>query len=328
MKPPLIDAHCWNDIDFEEAENLLLSSNIQKITSVYDYLHIPDRKYNPTALLLFFDNGLKAVFKPNRSPNRMQAALMAYHFSQFMDFKFVPPTVIRTINGENGVVRFFVEDVNELQHNFISNLTPLEKSNIYVFYFVLGECDANLYNVLFERRSGKPVLVDNETCLTASFMPYGDYPFRSLAIHNLKISISSPEEYERFPLKEISKLSSCSKSYLKNIFHDMTESAFDDYFIPWCFKRRPFLHDGNMYFVRWNNAYWIRKNFMYYEQIYKNFLPQVFSEKTICQLRKIDCKSLRSFLPNFFISNTILFGILHRRDVILKEASRLNKFCN
>ena len=58
---------------------------------------------------------------------------MAYRFSQFMDFKFVPPTVTRMIEGKNGVVRFFVEDTGDLQDHFTKTLTPLEKSDIYVF---------------------------------------------------------------------------------------------------------------------------------------------------------------------------------------------------
>lgn len=328
MKSPYINLHCWNNIDFKEIESLLLSSSVQKTTSIYEYLNIPDRKYNPSApLLLSLENGLKAVFKPNRSSDQIKAALMAYQFSQFMGFKFVSPTVTRTINGKNGVVRFFVEETVELKHKFIKNLTHLEKSNIYVFYFVLGECDANKYNVLFEIKSGIPLLVDNETSMTTSFMPYGDYPFLSLKMNNLKISISSPEEYKRFPVKEIRKVNSYSMTYLKDIFNDMAKQEFNNYFIPWCLERRAFLHDGNMYFIQWNNAYWIRKNFIYYEQIYKNFLPKVFSEKTINKLKNLNHKILDSFLPNFSISKSIIYGILYRRDVLLQEAFRLNKFC-
>ena len=327
MKTSHISALCWSDIDFKETEHRLLSPKVKKITSVYEYLNIPDRRYNPTALLLFLDNGLKAIFKPNRSPNQRQAALMAYRFSQFMNFKFVPPTVTRTINGKNGIVRFFVEKVDELQKKHIKNLTPVEKSNIYIFYYVLGEWDANKYNVLFEVASGKPVLVDNENNTTVSFIPYGDYPFRSFKIKDRKMTISSPEEYAKFPLEKVKKINNNSIIYLKNLLNDMTESEFDKYFIPWCFKRRTFLHDGNMYFVQWNNAYWIRHNFMYYMEIFKDFLPTVFSEETIEQLKNLDCKTLESFLPDFSIKKAIIFGILHRRNVVLREAYKLNRFC-
>ena len=326
MKQPLIKTRFWNDISFEETEELLLSSQIKKIIPVYEYLNIPDRGYNPTAFLLFLDKGLKAVFKPDRYPHQIQSALTAYRFSQFMNFKFVPPTVTRTINGKNGIVRFFVEDVDDLQHKFVEHLTPSEKSDIYTFYFVLGECDANRYNVLFEASSGKPVLVDNETSMTASFIPYGDYPFRSLQTENLEISISSAEEYERFPLNAVRELSDYSTIYLRKVFYDMDESEFNRYFIPWYIKRLTFLN-GPLSFVRWKNSYWIRKNFMYYTQIYKNFLPEIFSEKTMERLKALEYKTLNSLLPLFSIPKAIVFGILHRRDVLLKEAFRLNKFC-
>ena len=36
--------------------------------------------------------------------------------------------------------------------------------------------------------------------------------------------------------------------------------------------------------------------------------------------------TLASFLPEFSINETIIFGILHRRDVLLKEASKLNNW--
>lgn len=324
MKSSLINTHCWNDIDFQEAESLLLSLNVQKITSIYEYLNIPDRQYNPTALLLFLDNGLKAVFKPNRSSRQIQAALMAYRFSQFMNFKFIPPTVTRTINDKKGVVRFFVENADELKCKFIKNLTPLEKSNIYVFYFILGEWDANKYNVLFEKVSGKPVLVDNETNTTVSFIPYGDYPFRLFKIKSQEMIISSSAEYKQFPFEEVKKINNYSMTYLKNMLHDMTEPEFNNYFIPWCFERRAFLHDGNMYFVRWNNGYWIRHNFTYYTEIFKDFLPKVFSEKTINQLKKLNYRILDSFLPDFSINKAIIYGILYRRDVLLREVLLLN----
>ena len=318
---------CWNNTSFKEIEQKLLLSNIKRTISVYEYLNIPDRKYNPTAFLLFLDNDLKAVFKPDRFHNQRQGAVMAYKFSQFMNFKFVPPTVIRTLNGKKGIVRFVIESVSELKEQYIKNLSPVERSDIFVFYFVLGERDANRYNVLFEISSGKPVLVDNETNTTVSFIPYGDFPFRSSGIKGGELTITSPEEYAKFPLEQVKKTNSNSLTELKSMLSDMLDSEFEGYFIPWCFNRRAYLHDGNLYFVRWNNAYWIRHNMIYYKEIFKDLLPHIFSKKTIEQLKKLDYQVLKSFLPDYAIKDSIIFAILYRRDVLLKEAYRLNRFC-
>lgn len=326
MKQSNIKNNSWYDIDFEKTEKLLFSSNIKKIIPLYEYLNIPDRQFNPTPFLLFLENDLKAVFKPNRYFPRIHSALMAYRFSQFMNFKLVPPTITRTINGKKSLVRFFIEKTDCLQDKFTKNLTPVETSDIYTFYFVLGEWDANKYNVLFETSSGKPVLIDNETSMTASFIPYGDYPFRSFKIKNLNLSIASPEEYENFPCNEIKKLNNYSMAYLQKIFYDMTETEFNNYFMPWCFERLNFLNDGNMYFVRWNNAYWIKHNFTYYTEIFRNFLPTVFSKKTIDKLQKLNHDIITSFLPDSSIQETIISGILYRRGILLKEAFKLNNF--
>lgn len=72
----------------------------------------------------------------------MASALMAYRFSQFMNFKLVPPTVIREINGKKGIVQLFIDGVNGKSYDAIKKLHPIQKSNIYTFYYVLG-----IYNV-------------------------------------------------------------------------------------------------------------------------------------------------------------------------------------
>ena len=316
----------WNQMDFKETEQLLLSSEITKTATLYKYLNIQGRRFNPTASLLFFDSGLKAVFKPGRSFRNAMSALMAYRFSQFMNFGFVPPTVIRKIDGETGPVRLFIEHTDELQYKFVRNLSPAEKSDIYTFYFVLGEHDANKYNVLFETDSCRPVLVDNETCMTTPFIPYGDYPFRSLKIKSKRVSVSSPEDWQDFPLKEVKELNDYSPACLKKILYDMDEMEFNRYFIPWCIKRHKFLN-GCLSFVKWRNAYWVRKNFMYYTQIYKNFLPTIFSKKTMERLKKLNEKTLADFLPDYLIPKAVIFGILHRRGIILKTAGELDRFC-
>ena len=275
-------------LDFKETEQKLLESPIQKIQPIYAYLNIPDRKYNRYApFILFLKNGLKAVYKPKRSRFQRCSVLMAYRFSEFMEWKFVPPTVQREVNGEENLVRLFIENTNYLKPYILRKLSPVQKSNLYTFYFVLGEHDANKYNVLFEKHSNEIILIDNETCITVPFISYLDYPFRSLGIKDSKLSICSHKDYRNFPLDKIQTLKKreISISYLRKVFYDMEDFDFYDYLIPWIIERADFL-EGNLCFVKWKGVYWIKKNFNYYKEIYKNLVPISFSKGMIKKLIK------------------------------------------
>lgn len=109
--------NCWNNINFNQMEEKLLTLPVRLKIPIYEYgterkwhkrkyKHILRGKHDVS--ILFFDNNLKAVFKPN-APLYMEKSVRAYQFSKFMGFHFVPPTVIRTINGERGTVQLFVE---------------------------------------------------------------------------------------------------------------------------------------------------------------------------------------------------------------------------
>lgn len=109
--------NCWNDIDFKQMEQKLLTSPVRRKIPIYEYGSKNKKIYNKQKYkdvgvrevsILFFDNNLKAVFKPDE-PLYIERSVRAYRFSNFMGFHFVPPTVIRTVNGKRGSVQLFVE---------------------------------------------------------------------------------------------------------------------------------------------------------------------------------------------------------------------------
>ena len=46
------------------------------------------------------------------------------------------------------------------------------------------------------------------------------------------------------------------------------------------------LLDETLYFIKWKNGYWLKKNFSIYKQIWKEFQPTVFSKRTLRNLQK------------------------------------------
>ena len=292
----------------------MLTSPVKKKIPLHEYLNIQRTKHNPKIFILFLNNNVKAVFKPGRSSSSMNSALMAYQFSQFMKLKLVPPTVVREINGERGIVQFFVDGIDGHKYDFVTYLTPVQKSNIYTFYFVLGEYDNPKRNLLFGKNCRKPALIDNEYSLKISFIVFGDYPFIAYKIKGLKLSLNNPQEFKRFPIDQVRHFKkTVSPLKLKQIFNNIDHDNLNH-----IYSYSPFGDD--FYYVKWKNSYWLKHNFKDYKYVYKDFVPVIFSKQTISRLKKLNPININSFLTSYPIPKEKIFGILYRRDILLKKA--------
>ena len=317
---------CWNDIDFKKTEYQLLTSPILTRISIEEYLKIKQFPGNPEVFILFFKNGLKGVLKPNRSDYQMYFSVMAYRFSQFMEWKLIPPTVVRTIKGETGSVQLFIESKTfNKQH-----LSPIQKSNIFIHYFVTGNKDAKQKHILIGKNCRMPALIDNETAFLNTYIQYGDYPFIQYPIKNLRFALSNIKDYEKFPINKIQSVNlnqvNSGVKFLKKTFVGLSMEDLNDLSRMFFDKYSP----QNLYFVKWKNSYWIKFNLYQMHLISKEFLPRVFQKKTICKLKSLNSNVLNSFLPSsapFSLSKETIFSILYRRDIILKEAKKFGVDC-
>ena len=309
----------WNDIDFKLTE---------KILSLHEYLKIPERKkiqdlsgknINRSIFILFLEGNIKAIFKPNRQLNAIKSAYMAYQLSQFMRLRLVPPTVIRTINGDTGIVQLFVDSVTAKEISHLENLTALKKSQIYIFNFILGEHNPHKGNFLFGKKCKAPALIDNEFVFWPAYFKYGDYPFVSYSKSMKHVSSGSFMAHKVFPKDKIMSLKAQSifsskalSSYEKNII----EGHFD-----WFYSAKE-LTDGFLYFARSKDIFWIKKNFIAYAYMYKQFLPLLVSKKIVKQLKKLNYNNLAFLIEPFDVQKGIILGILHRRDIVLEKISK------
>ena len=323
-----------------------------------------EEKYGPGGwkahkkiFILFFDNNLKAVFKPSE-PHDREKSILAYRFSNFMEFYFIPPTVIRTIDGETGPVQLFVEG-NSIglltaarNSSFMStlfnafripyffsgrgkkkateismsdnhndtfnrqNLSEIQKSDIYIYYFVLGNTDPGPSDILISRRCKLPVLIDNDD-IELTYHSYGDYPYTPF-LADKDLDISSTEDFKTFPLNKVQFLKT-SLFELEKSLPDMKVNDFNNFkkFIQKAFEWTS-LSENGIYFVKWKGNFWIKKNFETHF-IYKN-PPFVFSGKTLKNLKRLNEGILRDlFLQK---DRSKISGWFHRRDVIIEVAKK------
>ena len=322
------DCEAWNDINFKLTEKKLLKSPIKKILPLHEYLKKPKRKtllgvdqkpINRSIFILFLEDNLKAVFKPNRSSTAMESAYLAYQFSQFMKLKLVPPTVIRTINGNTGIVQLFIDSITAKKTDPSKNLTAIKKSQIYIFNFVLGESNPHKGNFLFGKKCNSPALIDNELVFWPAYFEYGDYPYISYSKtmeHGVSGSLIAYRDFPKNKIISLKAQSIFSNETISPTHKELIKKHFEWFFSP------KYLTDGLLHLaIGEKDILWIKQNFQDYTYIYKQFLPTAVPKKIIRQLKELNHDNLASLFYLFKARKNIILGILHRRDIVLKKMS-------
>lgn len=340
--------NCWNHIDFKKTEKSLSEVRIKKITPFYSYYarykkNFPtwnykifmERHKKKPIFILTLNNALKAIFKPKskeRLIEAIQSSVIAYNFSRALGLRLVPPTVIRKIQGKIGSVQLFIDNtimgVHDIQS--IEKLKPVQKGNIYIFYFVAGVFDVNYLNILISKNCSKPVIVDNDSMLKIALIPYGKHPFVLYPIKWEYFPLMSVKSFEAVPFEKSFSVFNPSWNLLKRHFSGLNDLQIKS--LQTDFLKRG-KHQKKKYFsyFRYRGGYWIGSEEIFsLEGVYKHLLPlnnkKFFSEKTVQALKKLNYRSLRKLFPKksrFKIYDSKVYGILHRRNVILREYKKL-----
>ena len=214
---------------------------------------------NSSIFILFLNNNLKAIFKPERKfESSIKSAYMAYRLPQFMNLKLVPPTVIRTINGKTGIVQLFIDSWTGKQIDPVKNLTTLEKSKIYIFSFILGEHDLHPGNLLIGKRCKQPALVDNGSAFWPAVFKYNDYPFVPYT-KTMTTPSGNFMNLKEFPENKITSIK--VNTIFSNINLSQDKKDLIRIHFSW-FGGPEELVDKNFIFVDdWKGALWIKKKF-------------------------------------------------------------------
>ena len=336
---------CWNHINFEKTEKMLLSGSVKKKIPFYEYYKeqeilegIPEEEiekqtffkerkrlhHNRSHLfVLFYHNGLKVIFKEKEFEELIKT-IFAYKISRLLDIKIVPPTVPGRIDGEGGCVQLFVEN-DRSNRAYFENLSSIEKGDLYLYIFLTGLVDTHYENILISKKCLKPVFVDLDTIkiIRAEFeevppfemIPIGD-PFLDQKDYK-KLYLQKPIKSEIPPLEDLEK-----------IFTGLKEDKI-------LFLRKRFkMTDKNATsFFKHKEAWWVK--YSRKDRITRYLLPfssESLSDKTLRKLKKIDKKSIRGLLKLYKMDSyigaketywsSVINGIFYRKNLIFKAIEK------
>ena len=304
------------------------------------------RKFYAKRFVIIFKAGagLKAVFKPGKKRNK---EVRAYRFARFMGFDFVPPALVRTIDGEPGALKLFVEGelvryvyrgpsrrrapsmFSEIFRRFFrrgfkdvsyDQLCMKEKSDIFTFYFVGGATDIK-NDSLVSKKCRRIVLIDNDEGRLAFHPSVGDYQWVPFPDLDKPVEpINKPSDFKSFPLEKAQSVPAAV--FLQDGFADGVNPKDYRHFkefaqdaVSW----NEISPSGKIHFVRWKGGYWVRLNFKSLETVYKD-PPKVFSRRTLEKLKQLNEGILRDELD--VKDRSGIAGWLHRRDLLLKAAAK------
>ena len=276
--------------------------------------------------VLFYSNGLKAIWKGrdysntdgiSRDQNR---SITAYNISKFIDLKLIPPTVSRSIDGEEGLVQLFVEHINDNKASNIKELTNKEKINLYTLAFLLGHIDVSHYNVLISKNCRFPVLVDNDQIGRSVIEKYGSTPFEIINRYNSMDKI----DFKSIPFEKTVTLENPSLKLLRNTFSNLSFYRIKN------LKRyyKDIYEDNNKltYIIHKNRVYIYRKPYLYKYLIPISKNIQDHSIKTIKQVKILNEASLKEIVYGHLKEDsTFLNGILYRKEQFLEAIKEYSK---
>lgn len=111
--------------------------------------------------------------KPETLPKRERAA---YLVSRFLGFDFVPPTVLRDIDGRHGSAQEFIPDSKTFDHLDIREFRSLPVASLvklWIFDYIIWNLDRHKGNILY--RNGDIIAIDHGFSFAgkANYYPYG-----------------------------------------------------------------------------------------------------------------------------------------------------------
>lgn len=137
----------------------------QKLRQVLetDSFEITDKKpggSNPKKVIRFA-NGVEAIFKPNTENTTyvsVEGEMAAYELDDLLDFRVVPMTVRREVNGVSGSLQYFLSKVEGGKTEYISH--PYFK-RLKVLDYLISNRDRQIGNLMYWPEGDRLVAIDN-----------------------------------------------------------------------------------------------------------------------------------------------------------------------
>ncbi len=276
-------------------------------------------EFEGKVFLVELDNGLKAVFKclSEEEMDDAYAEVAAYHASIELGFPYIPPTVMRSMEGMKGSLQLFVDTpIDALAPGIfkqaLEKADPEEVANLKVFYFVFGQWDTGAHNILIldGQETKHLIAIDNSGIKQRQYVRYGELPFVRT---NYSEKLKTNDWYGvPFPFDQAKTIQHPTPEKLKEVFGN----AFPDSFYQ-SFKS----YQSSLTYVIYQNSLW--RQFHGGESEFVKSYTATISEKTYQALQHLDISLLNKFFKEAkgaeFLKDAYLEAILERRDQVLQK---------
>ncbi len=253
--------------------------------------------------------GLKAIFKTRQYA---YAEVAAYNLSQVMGLGLVPPTVLRTIDGEFGSLQLFIPSMGTIEKN-LHKVSSKLLSDMQIFYFIAGQWDVHSGNQLVYERDGKIclALIDNAGMLHRQQVIYGHIPFVEKGGGNRRNKPSVNPS--KFPFSEGRRLEFTSYSAFSDFMRPFIEKSHREAL--WLKKKR-------VPYIIWRDSLWMQ---IYKYSVSKPAFTSVYYASTLKAAERLNYKLLRTVWEEGYHVDPphyedLIKLMLYRRDQLIEAA--------
>ncbi|PCI73158.1 hypothetical protein COB28_04885 [Candidatus Dependentiae bacterium] len=297
----------WHDKSIAE---YLKTASVKNIIPMREFLESAGKKddFTNEVSLIELEGGIRAVFKPGED-NYFEE--VAYNVSCHLEYPYVPPTVMRTINNQEGSLQLFVETEIDLlddgmYEQMFEKFDENDINNLKLFYFVFGQWDSGAYNLLAYEYEKKvyAIAIDNEGFANMQKVRYGELPYIRICYDE---SFKTNDFDIPFPFDSYKILKKSSKD-------DMNQDFVKK--LPDWFRTAPYNHRK---YILYQDGFWCQFH-AFNDKFIKSYVD-ICSEKIYQTLQKLDRSTLHSLykkvLNNGLFKEAQIDDILERRDQVL-----------
>ena len=270
--------------------------------------------------------GTEAVFKALLPDDYgdIHAEVAAFKASQFLGFPNVPPTILRTINGETGSLQLYVKPSEDslkpgVYKAALKQVSPKELADLKLFYFVFGQFDSGPHNIIIQKKQKQThlIAIDNSGIRNRQYVRYGELPFIRFCYSE---RFNTQDFSDPFPFEKV--------KHIKNRNEKSLHKEFGNTLFPPDFKRLT-KNSAPLYYVIYQNSLWIQfnKNNSDFVLSYTDYYPK----ESIAALKKLNISVLQQIFSDAkkagfnseFLTKNYMYSILERRDQILKASKKV-----
>lgn len=314
-----LQSYEWRD-HLDEIEQQLKQAPFTKIKSI-----IPMREHlkslgkqeagSHPVFLVEFEDGLRAVWKPEMKPGAVAGEAIAYHAARMIGLRNVPPCV--ELDSRRGVLCYYVhssidiKSANEKQRKEIfSKISPKEISDMLVFHFLFGQNDRHFGNILVDDQY-RIVLIDNESIrmLTQFNLNGVSYARRATLKHELR---SKDDEFygTPFPFDRVRFLNMNNPAVVEGFLRN-TDANLDVLNM-----QVKGIENKMLPMILWRNIFWtpVRANFL------PPFKFDILSGSTMKAVAGLTRAKIREIFDKDRFSQLHIDLIMQRRDQLLEKS--------